>query len=290
MDAWEGYHGTSSLYYICLNRFFPSFFSGSFILHFTGVIECIILIDRLKNFNSFVKRVFTISPKKITLILFGVSLIIDFFPIFQYSAFGFDYNYYTSDGQLNTYVVYFSLTSNIAASSFGSIVEVIVFVIRDGVTLTFSITLNILCLIEIKKQIAKKQLLTSITNMDTWQPVLVNDLRKSREQIYQNNMTQLTVTLVVISSLVRITTLTCGIYWLFAFDLISAVLGVSADTAQMLNSTVSFFVYLRFNRKYRKIFLDLIFGPVKTNANNKTKQQITSARNIWISDTKLNNQ
>ena len=38
-------------------------------MHFSGVIECVILVDRLKNFIPFVKRVFNISPKKITIIL-----------------------------------------------------------------------------------------------------------------------------------------------------------------------------------------------------------------------------
>jgi hypothetical protein len=91
----------------------------------------------------------------------------------------------------------------------------------------------------------------------------VIDPNKEREKTFQKNTSQMTITLVVISSLVRVTTLTCSIYWLFAFDTIAAILGVSADTAIALNATVPFFVYLRFNRKYRKIFLGLIFGSKK---------------------------
>ena len=88
-------------------------------------------------------------------------------------------------------------------------------------------------------------------------------MKTEREKTYQNNMSQMTITFVFISTIVRITTLTCGIYWLFSYDLIAVVLGVSADTAIALNATVPFFVYLRFNRKYRKIFLNLIFGRKK---------------------------
>ena len=121
------------------------------------------------------------------------------------------------------------------------------------------------CFIQMKRQMAKKQTLTT-TNLDTvMSSTRVNDMKTEREKTYQNNMSQMTITLVFISTMVRITTLTCGIYWLFSYDLIAAVLGVSADTAIALNATVPFFVYLRFNRKYRKIFLDLIFRRQKSD-------------------------
>ena len=129
-------------------------------MHFSGVIECIILLDRLKTFSPFIKRAFTISPKKITFILLCVCLFIDFFPIFQYSAYEYDYYYYTSDGQVSMYKVYFSLASAIAGTYFGSIIEIAVFVIRDGVTLAFSISLNIICFIQMKNHIVKKQSLS----------------------------------------------------------------------------------------------------------------------------------
>jgi len=57
---------------------------------------------------------------------------------------------------------------------------------------------------------------------------------------------------------VRITTLTCGIYWLFTYDLFAAILGVGADMAIALNSAVAFFVFYVFNKKFRKNFFNLI--------------------------------
>jgi len=116
-----------------------------------------------------------------------------------------------------------------------------------------------------KQQMAKKEVLTNETSnrVGSTSSSQVIDPKKEREKAFQKNMSQMTITLVVISTLVRITTTTCGIYWLFAYDLIAAILGVSADTAIALNAMVPFFVYLRFNRKYRKIFLGLIFGSKK---------------------------
>jgi hypothetical protein len=235
-------------------------------LHFSGVLECIILLDRLKNFIPFVKRVFNISPKKITIIILCICLLIDFPPIFQYSAYDFDYFYYNDDGVIQTYKVYILIASEIASSYIGSSIMVTIFAIRDGVTLAFSIILNTICFIQMKRQIARKEVLSNETSNRTGVTIIsshVTDLKKEREKTYQKNMSQMTITLVLISTIVRITTLTCGIYWLFAYDLIAAILGVSADTAIALNATVPFFVYLRFNRKYRRIFLNLIFGNKK---------------------------
>jgi hypothetical protein len=192
-------------------------------------------------------------------------LIIDFAPIFQYSAYDFDYNYYDNKGDIQTYKVYILIASEIASSHIGSSIQITSFVIRDGATLAISIVLNTICFIKMKRQMAKKEVLTNKTSnrVGVTSSSQVIDPKKEREKAFQKNMAQMTIILVVISSLVRVTTLACGIYWLFAYDTIAAILGLSADTAIALNAMVPFFVYMRFNRKNRKIFLGLIFGSKK---------------------------
>jgi hypothetical protein len=250
-------------------------------MHFTGVIECIILLDRLKNFSSILKKALKISPKKITFALLCICLLIDFPPVFQYSGHEFDYNYYGSDGQIQLYKIYLVITSEIASSYIGSSIEVAIFVIRDGVTLVFSIGLNIICFYYMKNHSAKKHVLTNDTSTSRAIVTIsahAIDSKKEREKTFQKNMSQMTITLVLISTLVRITTLTCGIYWLFAYDLISVILGMFSDSAVALNATVPFFVFLRFNKKYRRIFLDLVLGPgKKRNVTGKTNSQSNRA-------------
>ena len=225
------------------------------------------------------------SPKKITFALLCICVLIDFPPIFQYSAYDSDYYFDVNDGDiLQTYKVYFLLASEISSSHIGSSIQIAIFVIRDGITLVFSIILNIICFFYMKNHSAKKQKLTNDSSPRAI--VIISsqiiDLKKEREKTFQKNVSQMTITLVIISSLVRVTTLTCGIYWLFAYDLIAAILGVSADTAIALNATVPFFVYLRFNRKYRRIFLDLVLGLGKkrhvtgmTNSQSNRADQYT---------------
>ena len=254
-------------------------------MHFTGVIECIILLDRLKNFSAILKKALKISPKKITFALLCICVLIDFPPAFQYSGHEFDYNYYGSDGQIQLYKIYLVITSEIASSHIGSSIGVAIFVIRDGVTLVFSIVLNIICFYFMKNHSAKKHVLTNDASTGRAMVTFASraiDSKKEREKTFQKNMSQMTITLVVISIMVRITTLTCGIYWLFAYDLISVIIGMCSDTTVALNATVPFFVYLRFNKKYRRIFLDLILGlgkkinvTVMTNSQSNRADQYT---------------
>jgi hypothetical protein len=238
-------------------------FKASFIYHFTGVIECVAILDRLKIFSSYAKRIFTISPKKITLTFLCICLIFGIFPGFQYSPYEFVYAYFTSDGQVEKYIMYFLLLSAISSTNFGKIIQIVIFIIRDPITLFASVSLNISCYIKMKKHLAKRQILTTINqatlNRAVTSTTQVTESKKEKDRTYQHNMSQMTITLVLITTLARIITLSCGIYWLNTFDLIGAILGVSADLAIVLNSTMPFFVYLRFNTKYRKIFSDSIF-------------------------------
>ena len=119
-------------------------------MHFTGVIDCLILLDRIKTFSPRVKKAFTISEKKLLSILLLICLFIDFSSILQYSAYNSYWKYYSSDGKLNAYTVYFLAASTIASSKIGLIIEIIVFVIRDGFTMAFQITLNLICFIQMK--------------------------------------------------------------------------------------------------------------------------------------------
>ncbi len=136
-----------------------------------------------------------------------------------------------------------------------------------------------------KNHSAKKHVLTN--DKSTSRAIVTDasraiDSKKEREKTFQKNMSQMTITIVVISTLVRITTLTCGIYWLFAYDLISVILGMCSDTTVALNATVPFIVYLRFNKKYRRIFLGLVLGLGKkrhvtgmTNSQSNRADQYT---------------
>ena len=232
---------------------------GEFILHFTGVIECIILVDRMKNFSSFIKKFLTISSKKLTLILVGVCLFIDVFACFEFSPYGFVWQYYTKNGQLKTYTDYYVAASPIASTKMGSIVEIIIFCVRDGVSLIFSITLNIISFIQMKRHASKKvsMIITPVAASTSPRPNI------DRQRKYQKNMSQMIISLCLITVLVKITNLSSGISWLFTSDLIAVVFGVSADTFIALNSAVPFFIYFRFNRKFRANLFRLVLGRGK---------------------------
>ncbi len=231
------------------------------------MIECITLLDRLKNFNSFLNRIFTLSPKRTTLILLFVCVLIDFVPIFQYSAFEYDFVYITNQGRLEKYSAYFIKASDIASSQLGTIITVVIFIIRDGISLAFSISLNIICFVHMKRHVSKKLTLTNINfNIGNTPNVInlpqtsyqANELAQERIRIYQKNIFQMTITLLTISTIVRITTLTCGIYWLFRNDFFAIIIGMMADISIASNAMLPFFVHLKFNNKYRKILFSIV--------------------------------
>ena len=231
-------------------------------------------------FSSFLKTNFTFSPTKLVSLLLCLSLVINIPFGFEFSAYEFDWYSDTSNGQLKTYPVYILKASEIVNTRIGQIVEFGEYVIRDGITLAFLITLNLICFIQMRKHSIKKQSLflqssrppsNVIASSSTSNQIM--DLKKKKEQIKQRSITYMTITLVLISTLVRLTPLSSGIYWMFAYDNVAVVLGVLADCAAALNSIYPFFVYCKFNKKYRKIFLKLL-SCRKISASVNTVQVI----------------
>jgi len=209
-------------------------------------------------FSPTLKRIFTISSWKIVGIVFVFCFCIDFFIAFQYAPFEFDWYYYTPNGQLNIYKVYLAYSSDIATSNVGSIVAIVVFAIKDGLTLVLSMALNIVSFIQMRKHLSKKQMLVT-TFTHAGQTTSNNQpVRSERERIYERNITLMVTFVCLFSCLTKTTTLLCNIYWLFAYDLIAVLLGLAADIFIALNATVPFLIYLSFNQKYRKVVMGVI--------------------------------
>jgi hypothetical protein len=64
----------------------------------------------------------------------------------------------------NGYKIYLSLASEFASSYIGSSIQITSFALRDGVTLIVSIVLNIICFIQMKRQMVRKEVLTNETS------------------------------------------------------------------------------------------------------------------------------
>ena len=223
-------------------------------MHYTGVIEIIILLELAKNFSPFIKKHFTIKEKNMCIITFFICLLIDAFPAFQYSAFPFEYYFVSDNGNIRSRTIYLMLTSSIAGSSIGSLFQVVVFVLRDVLTLFFGIALNIFHFYKIKRYANKKapklklrpvSVLTNSTAVETKKP-------KKTE-----NLTNMMIILCLISIFVRIVSLTCGIYWIFTYSILGMILGVSMDSLVTLNSAIPFFVFYKFNKIFRTRFKEI---------------------------------
>ena len=56
-------------------------------------------------------------------------------------------------------------------------------------------------------------------------------------------MSMMIMSLIALSSLIRLTTLTTDINWLFRYDLVDVALVCAADVAIILNSALAFFLF-----------------------------------------------
>ena len=123
---------------------------SNFTSHFNSILEIAILFERIKIFNSFVKKYFKIRPKKMILITLVTCLLFNSIYALVYVPFyGGDFYYFDKNGELKENSFWFVSTSSQASSSIGVIVLVVFYSIRDVLTMFTTIILNSLSLIEI---------------------------------------------------------------------------------------------------------------------------------------------
>lgn len=194
-----------------------------------------------------------------------ICLCVDFFIAFEYAPFGYDFYFYSENGKLSYLKVYVSLSSPIASSEIGSVVAIVIFVIKDGVTLFLAVTINLTSYIQMRKYYSKRHFLIptiqipAAVGIQHLPGIATNNQRNERQRVYEKNIMWMVIIVCLNSCIVKTTTFFCNIYWLFEYDLIANILGIAADTFIAMNSMLPFLIYLRFNRKFREILLKKLF-------------------------------
>ena len=132
---------------------------SNFECHLAGIIGIGIILDRERNFSPLVKKYYTLEPRTNCLIFLAVSVLINLVCAFDFVP-GFAGSYYYIDdktGQklVNTY--YYPVFTNFAASYEGFISTLLVYVVRDLVTLIVGIVLNIISAVHLRNYYRKKR-------------------------------------------------------------------------------------------------------------------------------------
>jgi hypothetical protein len=274
-----------------INTHFTAWFVMSFthfecyILYVTGCLECVIVLERMKDFSQFLKNKFTISPLKMSLIISLFCLLVEAFLATEYVICAYPFKLYESIGngsynEING-EVYSVIISSITSSKVGFIIDILIFTVKDVVTLLISVMLNAISFFQIIKFLHKKEVKfnspnlkitlssntrdTSNTSSSTSkstssisQKSLISSFTfnksKSKSHKSQKNLSLMITSLITLNIFVRLSDMVCLVYCLISLDLIASILGCINDLAIALNSSLPFFIFYKFNSKFRKEF------------------------------------
>ncbi len=211
----------------------------SFTSHFVAILQIAILLERIKIMNPFVKKHFTISPKKMILIIcFACLLFNSIYALFYVPYLGGDFFYFDSYGIKRPNSFWIVSTSTFAQSTLGSILMIALLFVKDILTLITTLILNIVSLIELKYYIKNVQ----------------NEARNSTKK----NHIKLILIMCSISIVERTAFVTANVYFLFSTDYVAYLLGAISDLAFVVGPSVSFFVFYQFNRDFNGEFINVV--------------------------------
>jgi hypothetical protein len=237
---------------------------SSFASNFAALLEIGVLFERMKIMNSFVKKHFTITPSKVILITLFPCLLLNSIYAFVYVPYnGGEYYYYTStSGIQNVNSFWYVSTSPLADSFIGQIFLIVFYFLRDILTMTLTIVLSTVSLVEMKSYFKKRdqilhyptiaiQIVSSNQSMNT----VVNQSEKRKKS--EKSAIKLVLTKCFISTIMRSVMLIGDIYYLFSSNYLVILLGSIKGLVLVVGPSMSYFVFYHFNRDFRKKFLNM---------------------------------
>jgi len=239
---------------------------SNFTSHFDAILEIAVLFERIKIMNPFVKKHFTITPRKMILITFISCLSFNSIYGLVYVPFnGGDFFYSDRNGTQGVNSFWFVSTSELADSPIGTITLLVAFSIRDILTFVITIVLNLVSLFEMKEYFktrrAKFKLsleIQSTTIQKTNNSTSNVTTQNQRQNNAEKNHIKLVLSMCLISIIMRFTSIACDTYYLFSTDFIATLLGAILDLALVIGPSSSFFVFYNFNADFKKTFLKMV--------------------------------
>jgi hypothetical protein len=133
--------------------------------YYSGVLDIIIILDRMTYFNARIKRsfLFKLSPYKLSAAAFIFSFLMDFPYAFMYSPTSQTLNL----GHGVLFTIWYSWPSAFASSQFGTILSFIVYAIRDFLVMFIQIGLNVASVAMFKIYLNKKMKVRGLNQTHT---------------------------------------------------------------------------------------------------------------------------
>ena len=243
-----------------------------FNFHFIGVLEIIILLERIKLFDPFVQRYFKISCKKMAILSLLISILVNtLFTLVNEPAFVGNFYYDSGNGEVKVNQLYLVKPSALSESKIGFIVLVANFAVRDALTLIVGLILSIISFVKMKLYYNKRQAMfiqNNITpsNQSTNANPGVSNFQDSplrRQKKSGKNYLYMSLTFCSINIASRSLSIVCDVYFLVIFNQIALYLGTFLNLIFLLRPCISFFVFYFFNRKFRKEFRKMVFSFIR---------------------------
>jgi hypothetical protein len=256
-------------YFPSMNSYLSSIYqiyylvSSSIFFHYEETLQIAILLNRMKIYNNFVKKHFTLSPRNVSIYFFFWCFLVNLSvgSLLDVGSFG-TYYYYDSLGSIRHYdTLYYISNSVFNKTLLGRILVVFTyFFLNLFLSLSFGLVLNIYSLVSYKLYLKQRRVrVTEVPNNNGIQSQTPVQRNVSRKEMNENraakNMLYMALTLSSFSIFSRILLISFGAYFYhlksFTATLLLAFINDSICT---LMPTLAIFVFYFFNKIFRQEF------------------------------------
>ena len=243
------------------------------LLHVCSVLDICVLLTRMKIFDPFVKKHFTVSPRTICLILVFICLLVEapICFILKVVSFG-DYYYLDYRGAIQYGSYYNNATSDFGLSLLGQLTIVLNYVFGQLFTLIVCVVLNIVSVLKYKLYLRRKKQAAEELRANTNRPARgIHEIRKEEsERKAERNMFFMALTLSFISISYRVI-IAFGYAYYFVFNTFASNLKVVSGcfTVYTILPLSSIFIFYFFNKLFRQE-LKRMFSSERETTNLQT--------------------
>ena len=245
----------SQFYYVYLLVIFASVLEMAAILcHLMSTYDLYLLVSNLKRPKLLEK-----IPNIVTcLIIFLFSCLVYFYLLFVFKVGGHEINQATAENKTRIRLVYQMDAYEFSKSSAKKVIEIGVFVLRDGLSLLLLIGLNVMIFLKIRKSLRKKRLFLSQNSNDSKNKNNQNNSNSTNKLSRLKNAELRTAVMVIcvgISYTIgRIPILSVYIIRNFFENDLVLLLNKISVLCVYISYATYFFIYYVFNNKFRKVF------------------------------------
>jgi hypothetical protein len=235
-----------------------------FLYHYEDVLQMAILLNRMKLFSPFIKKHFSLSPKRTSLVLFLVCLGIDLPFAFSFRTKTLDTYYDGTSGTTSTF--YYITSSEFSATLFGKILLGFTNIFLSLIlTLIVGVALNIISLVKYKMYARQRRAeieqleMSSIHNKPVTQREQdqLEERERTRRRI-EKNLFYMALTQCSLSIMSRVLMFSSYVYFFSSYSFLNAaLLSIILNGIYSIGPIAASLAFYSFNKMFRDVFKNI---------------------------------